>query len=372
MLLPILYFVLSLGAIYAVIPIIIIVILILAARGAATGGDLFTMFGINTLLGAQRVTNPTTNPRASGKGLAGGRYRPRTLNTAAVAQATIGQKQDKKPIFGYRKAVAGSIIYDQNQKPKYGRDKDGTLHAVDKDGNLLSDDKGKKIPILGTGFEKKVPRGIDFKGWTVAKGVLTQKTILNKDPEIWEAIMRTKGKQDDTPLGIHTAMLIRDAEDSKFMLGKLNTAQLDAAVMHYNNNISAADLANMSQKEKMETIMKSTDFNNLKTYMASMNISSGTPPPLAAPYSNGLGTTLGAVKGFYKSYGPARRQRTKASYAVDVNKGVLNTLTDKQLTELEAIYNVTGLGRQEIIDKLARRLSNDEIKKAINKIRGIP
>jgi len=62
--LPMMHFALSLGAIYAVIPIIIIIILILAARGAVSGTDLFAMFGINTLLGAQRVTTRVAPGRA--------------------------------------------------------------------------------------------------------------------------------------------------------------------------------------------------------------------------------------------------------------------------------------------------------------------
>lgn len=55
--------ILSLGAIYAIIPLIIILILILAARGLHSGTDLFAFFGIDTLIGFARGY--------SGKGLAG-------------------------------------------------------------------------------------------------------------------------------------------------------------------------------------------------------------------------------------------------------------------------------------------------------------
>ncbi len=53
--LPIIAVLLSFGAVYAYIPIIIIVILIAAAAGLSRGTDIFAIFGIGTLIGAGAV-----------------------------------------------------------------------------------------------------------------------------------------------------------------------------------------------------------------------------------------------------------------------------------------------------------------------------
>ena len=89
--------ILSLGAVYAFIPIIIIIILILAARGAA-GRDFFEMFGISALVGAAGGIAAG----GSGKGLAGsggkktklGGYKPNAAPGGKVSGSQIRDLMD--------------------------------------------------------------------------------------------------------------------------------------------------------------------------------------------------------------------------------------------------------------------------------------
>src|SRR5689334_7147668 len=94
----------SIGAINALIPIIVILILIAAAAGSTRGSKLFEMFGISALLGmsvgrgtlqkqspfkSKRFSsdkNPFRKVAAQGMGLAGNKAQ-QLLNKAAVARA---------------------------------------------------------------------------------------------------------------------------------------------------------------------------------------------------------------------------------------------------------------------------------------------
>lgn len=94
--------ILSLGAVYAFIPIIIIIVLILAARGAA-GRDFFEMFGISALVGAAGGIAAG----GSGKGLAGSGGKKTKLGgykTDAAVQSggsvALGAKQARNLMDG--------------------------------------------------------------------------------------------------------------------------------------------------------------------------------------------------------------------------------------------------------------------------------
>ncbi len=242
MLLPILsiiYFALSLGAIYAVIPIIIIIILILAARGAVSGADLFTMFGVNTLLGAQRVTNP----RGSGKGLTKP-YRPQSGKTDAASRdmggQLIGHKTEKKAIGG-RWKKGKDIEYAADGTPLFGYDELGRRYDVDKDGILL-DKRHDKIPALGEGFQRKVQRrGIAPYGPKAAWGILTQDSLLQPNETVRDAIERSQGRQSDSILSTISGQRAHDAAEADVMLRKLNSEQLNLMLLRL-NPASAASL----------------------------------------------------------------------------------------------------------------------------------
>jgi len=71
--LPLLSAILSFGAIYALIPVIIIVILILAAAGMQRGTGIFQLFGIATLAGI----GSQIGRGGAGKGLGRKKYSPK-------------------------------------------------------------------------------------------------------------------------------------------------------------------------------------------------------------------------------------------------------------------------------------------------------
>lgn len=81
------YLILSIGAVYAFIPIIIIIILIIAARGS-TGKDFFAIFGVTTLINSVRGIGGG----GAGKGISGrsAAYRANTVATKDAAKAAGG------------------------------------------------------------------------------------------------------------------------------------------------------------------------------------------------------------------------------------------------------------------------------------------
>ncbi len=305
--LAIMHFLFSLGAIYAVIPIIIIIILILAARGAVSGTDLFAMFGINTLLGAQRVTNP----RGTGKGIAGRAYRAtgRPQAAARAAGATmIGHKTDKKPMLGKWQRATKIYYNTETGKPVSGLDANGKIHPVNKEGYLL-DARLQRIPILGEGYQKKAERGLDFMGFATTAALLRQKTIMAEDETMDDVVEKTKGKQGDSMMGVLSAQRAQEAVDANYKLAKLNPDQLNAAVRHFTQEAGqpvGAELSMMSDREKRELIMKSTSTKKLDDYFKNEvkmpELLAGTPAPLAAPYKPSIRMSIAQVSGFYKEW----------------------------------------------------------------------
>ena len=245
MMMPALYmihFALSLGAIFAVIPIIIIIILILAARGAAGGTDLFAMFGINTLLGAQKTTSP-----GSRKGFGGKSYRANTGATKKRAEEMgkniMGHKSDVKPVGGQWKKATEIVAYSPvTGKPVLGLDEKGRLSRLDEEGKgILLDVKGDRVPAFGQGLQKSAARGLDWVGLGATMGILTQRSILPKDADIDDVIDRTNKKQGKSILGLLRAQQDNAAADANFMLERLSPEQLNAAVMHFSPSTSATD-----------------------------------------------------------------------------------------------------------------------------------
>lgn len=78
----IIFALLSIGTLYALIPIIVIVILILAARGSSQGEDFFAIFGIQTIINAARGIGGG----GSGKGIRGP-YKNPSSNKDAIKKA---------------------------------------------------------------------------------------------------------------------------------------------------------------------------------------------------------------------------------------------------------------------------------------------
>jgi len=367
--LPMMHFALSLGAIYAVIPIIIIIILILAARGAVSGTDLFAMFGINTLLGAQRVTNPS----GSGKGIAGRPYRSSGRPQGAakvIGGAMVGHKTDKKAMFGkWQKAT--KIYYNtETGKPVSGLDAAGKMHPVNAEGYLL-DARLQRIPIMGEGYQKKAERGIDFLGFGTTAGLLRQKNILTEDETMEDVGEKLKGKQGDSMAGVLSAQLAQDASDANYKLEKLIPDKLDEAVKYFSQAAGqpvGAELSIMSAKEKRELIMRSTTTKKLNEYFKN-NVKmseelAGTPTPLAAPYKPSIQMSISQIAGFYKEWGPARRQRGTLSLEVQNRAAILKNadISNDQLEGMREYYGLPkAADRSKLEDMLARRLSDTQI-----------
>ncbi|MGC8687494.1 MAG: hypothetical protein ACP5RM_02220 [Candidatus Micrarchaeia archaeon] len=99
---------LSLGAIYTFIPIIIILILIAAAAGLTRGMDVFALFGIGTLMGMA-----SGGSRGAGKGLtSGNKYKAtpaKYTSVAAFASAGKGVKAIQKTQKENKKIQANTI-----------------------------------------------------------------------------------------------------------------------------------------------------------------------------------------------------------------------------------------------------------------------
>ncbi|MGC8652107.1 MAG: hypothetical protein ACP5UH_02555 [Candidatus Micrarchaeia archaeon] len=91
---------LSIGAIYAFIPIIIILILIAAAAGLMRGTDIFAFFGIGTLMGMASGAG-----RGAGKGFSGGnKYRSSPAKSGTIfgfagAQANKLRNLQRQPLI---------------------------------------------------------------------------------------------------------------------------------------------------------------------------------------------------------------------------------------------------------------------------------
>ncbi len=77
---------LSIGAIYAFIPIVIIIILIAAAAGLTRGSDLFAVFGIGALMGIKGATAAG----GAGRGLKSGLNVPKSTIKAAKKTGGLG------------------------------------------------------------------------------------------------------------------------------------------------------------------------------------------------------------------------------------------------------------------------------------------
>ena len=93
--------VLSVGAIYALVPIVIIIILIAAAVGLTRGSDLFAVFGIGTLLGLRG----TIGAGSAGKGMSRGPTIPKsTLKDFKGQGAKVGA--GARGVQKYRKGQA--------------------------------------------------------------------------------------------------------------------------------------------------------------------------------------------------------------------------------------------------------------------------
>jgi|GEM_PF-7102932 len=115
-----LHFVLSLGAIYAFIPVIIIIILLLAARGSI-GGDFFEIFGISSIVtGASGIGNR--------RGLlSSGKYRTNTKRTdaaAGAAAAVVTGRKERTKWPTWTGLIPGQVGWDKKKKEFTGNVKD--------------------------------------------------------------------------------------------------------------------------------------------------------------------------------------------------------------------------------------------------------
>jgi len=93
-----LQFVMSIGAIYAFIPIVIIIILIAAAVGLTRGTDIFQMFGIGTLVG---IGGGVGSKSGVGKGLVKGA----TPSRSATSALSGNIKKGAGGVVGYAKKI---------------------------------------------------------------------------------------------------------------------------------------------------------------------------------------------------------------------------------------------------------------------------
>ncbi len=109
--------ILSIGAVYAFIPIVIIIILILAARGAG-GKDFFELFGVGTLLGLGG--RGAGGIKSGGRGITGRvKYNPTKLKAGPKEIAKFAATPVTLPVKLYKKAVANEkkllAVMDESQ-----------------------------------------------------------------------------------------------------------------------------------------------------------------------------------------------------------------------------------------------------------------
>jgi|GEM_PF-1938373 hypothetical protein len=118
--------ILSLGTIYAFIPIIVIIILILAARGSARGEDFFSIFGITTLInlaggigggGAGKGISRSAQYHADSSGKARGAFKDNV-------RKTITKKSLREKLIANGQVARYTALYNGAttlaEKAKYG------------------------------------------------------------------------------------------------------------------------------------------------------------------------------------------------------------------------------------------------------------
>lgn len=266
--------ILSIGAIYAFIPIVIILILLAAARSATGFGELFQIFGISTLLGfrgagsggagrgisRQTKYTPAKTTRAKAGAVGGGLFEFKTAKNTNVKGGIPGKAEKPAP-FGYRKLrdENGNFVRDANGKIMLARDPDT--------GNLS--------PLIPRRADK--PLGIG-------------------------SLIKLRG-------GVYESRMAKKAQEAqaKFnMLHNLTDTQLATAAAYF--GIAAAGFAAFSREMKIRTISMSVDKTKLTNYYNSIGGPGkfGTPPPMPAPSA----ATTGKVK-----LATAAKRELKKSYA---------------------------------------------------------
>lgn len=119
---------LSIGAVYAFIPVLIIIILILAARGSA-GTGFFDIFGITTLVNFAKGIGGS----GSGKGIANVRYKPGKAEEIRRAQALskraagVGEATVANLASGKGPSRPGGVVPFTNKPTKRLRLREGGL-----------------------------------------------------------------------------------------------------------------------------------------------------------------------------------------------------------------------------------------------------
>jgi hypothetical protein len=182
---------------------------------------------------------------------------------------------------------------------------------------------------------------------------------------------KLKGKQGDSMAGVLSAQLAQDASDANYKLEKLIPDKLDEAVKYFSQAAGqpvGAELSIMSAKEKRELIMRSTTTKKLNEYFKN-NVKmseelAGTPTPLAAPYKPSIQMSISQIAGFYKEWGPARRQRGTLSLEVQNRAAILKNadISNDQLEGMREYYGLPkAADRSKLEDMLARRLSDTQI-----------
>ncbi|MCL4374112.1 MAG: hypothetical protein M1360_04005 [Candidatus Marsarchaeota archaeon] len=158
--------VLSIGAIYAFIPIIIIIILIAAAAGLMRGTDIFALLGIGTIMGMASGAG-----RGAGKGLsAGNKYRSTPGKAMSGTLFGTSGKSAKAKVTDERRERAKQMIPDLDAKinnpmmplnsPSNGSVRLSVFNGKGGARKLRQYNKAKKVISTGKGNVAKATRQI--------------------------------------------------------------------------------------------------------------------------------------------------------------------------------------------------------------------
>ncbi len=113
---------LSVGSVTAYIPIIVIIILIIAAQGV-TGRDFLEVFGVNTLIGMAGGAKLG----GAGKGLRGSKYRTSTKQTGAALTDTFGKRADNSIGTMIARKIRGKPVRVKQGLMPWMRNKEGVV-----------------------------------------------------------------------------------------------------------------------------------------------------------------------------------------------------------------------------------------------------
>ncbi|MGI0100509.1 MAG: hypothetical protein ACREBH_02200 [Candidatus Micrarchaeaceae archaeon] len=274
--------ILSIGAVYAFVPIIIIIILIIAAQGA-TGKDFFAIFGITTLTGwTSRI-----GAGGSGKGIKRGtRYKANTRATDKAAEA-IGDT-----VIGHQSPEISPLIPGKTKSGK---------------------------PTVKGFINKYVSRTRSATGATIYEyDSEVRKKVLFRDSAIRQSMLRRR----------------------KSLVNDMSPSQIKDMLKSYGKDTkNISDVAGAAIAELSLAQVSKYFYSNVSTPKGSKKKDSGNMQPLGAPQQSVSQSKMVrmSIGEFYPNYYKARSGKVK-NYRMMIDK-----LRAMPTSDLEALCKANNV-----------------------------